>query len=187
MPLSALQEAALRIVCVVCRQRSTWGWECGLVTAHSGVELSGLEHSGEEHSGCGGAHSGLKHSWSERSGEAHSGEAHSGGAHHVMAPSGIAYHVEGTHSGETHSAANSEGANSGLRLLVVVQLPICRHHCSSSCKPRTNATLTTAAAAAVADGDTAPNVPPPPLAFNHLFSADAIPAALLQAQDEHHF
>ena len=147
MPLSALQEAALRIVCVVCRQRSTWGWECGLVTAHSGVELSGLEHSG-------GAHSGLEHS---------------GGAHYVMAPSGIAHHIEGTRSGETHSAANSEGANSGLRLLVVVQLPICRHHCSSSCKPRTNATLTTAAAAAVADGDTAPNVPPPPLAFNHLF------------------
>ena len=74
----------------------------------------------------------------------------------------------------THSVANSEGANSGLKLLVV-QLPICRHHCSC-CKPRTNATLTTTAAAA-ADGDTAPNVTPS-LAFKHyFFSADAGAAA----------
>ena len=47
----------------------------------------------------------------------------------------------------------------------MVKLPICRHYCSWF-KLRTNATLTTAAAA---DGDTAANATPP-LAFRPLFS-----------------
>ena len=59
------------------------------------------------------------------------------------------------HSNEEHIEAQSEehneGANSGL---VLLQLPICCQQLCSSCKPRTNATLTTAAA------DVASNVTP---------------------------
>ena len=55
---------------------------------------------------------------------------------------------------EAHNEEHNEGANSGL---VLLQLPICCQQLCSSCKPRTNATLT-----AAADDDTASNVTSPP-------------------------
>ena len=82
------------------------------------------------------------------------------------------WHTLKEHTVEKHAqcVGNSEGANSGLKLVLVAggasDMPA---HCSC-CKLRTNATLTTAAAAA--DGDTAANVTPP-LAFLSKNDADA--------------